>query len=409
MVADAVRSSADGVAEWPAADVVRDAQADPSWNPEPFTQFVVKVHGRCNLSCDYCYVYEMADQSWRIKPATMQPDVLRKTARRIGEHAAAHALEVVDVLFHGGEALLVGPAYIEQAAAIMRAAVSGTSRLRLRIQTNGILLTESVLRVLRDADIQVSVSLDGDAAAHDRHRRYASGRGSHAAALRGLSRLRQPAYVDLFASVLCTIDIDNDPLGTYDALLQTQAPGMDFLLPHANWAAPPPGHGSGTPYADWLIPIFDRWYGAPCQQARIRLFENILDLALGGASRSESIGLSPVEFVVIDTDGSIEQVDHLKSAFEGAPATGLNVRDDPFDAVLYHPGVVARQRGLKALCSTCLSCPVHGICGAGLYTHRYRPGSGFLNPSVYCADLRRLIEHIRDRVYADLLKARRNI
>jgi uncharacterized protein len=45
---------------------------------------------------------------------------------------------------------------------------------------------------------------------------------------------------------------------------------------------------------------------------------------------------------------------------------------------------------------------VHRVCGAGLYSHRYRPDTGFLNPSVYCTDLRRLIEHVRDRVYADL-------
>jgi uncharacterized protein len=57
---------------------------------------------------------------------------------------------------------------------------------------------------------------------------------------------------------------------------------------------------------------------------------------------------------------------------------------------------------VAALSATCLACPVHRICGAGLYPHRYRPGTGFLNPSVYCTDLRRLIEHIRDRVHADL-------
>lgn len=402
MASSTLGLSAGNVAEWPAEQVVRDALADSSWTPAPFTQFVVKVHGRCNLSCDYCYVYEMADQSWRDKPATMSAGTLRQTAWRIREHATAHDLDVVDVLFHGGEALMAGPAYLRQAAAVMNAEISAASRVRLRVQTNGILLTERMLRVFAAADIQVGVSIDGDARAHDRHRRYANGRGSHAAVLAGLSRLRQPAYKHLFGSVYCTIDIENDPLQAYQALLETGAPGMDFLLPHGNWADPPPGIGSGTPYADWLIAIFDHWYGAPRQETRIRTFENILDMVLGGTSQFGGMGLSPVQFLVVDTDGSIEQVDHLKSAFEDAPATGLNVHGHAFDAALRHPGVVARQRGLAALCATCLSCPVHQICGGGLYTHRYRPGSGFLNPSVYCADLRRLVEHIRDTVCADL-------
>jgi uncharacterized protein len=407
MASDGAGSAGRGVAEWPDEEFVREALADASWEPSPFTQFVVKVHGRCNLSCDYCYVYEMADQSWREKPATMPAGTLRQAASRIAEHAAAHRLDVVDVLFHGGEALMAGPAHLKGAAAVMNAMISPVSRVRLRVQTNGILLTEAMLRVLAAADIQVGVSIDGDARAHDRHRRYASGKGSHAAVLAGLSRLRQPAYKHLFGCIYCTIDISNDPLETYQTLLeQTQAPGMDFLLPHGNWAYAPPGLGSGTPYADWLIAIFDQWYSAPRQQTRIRIFENILDVVLGGESRYEGMGLSPLQFLTVDTDGSIEQVDSMKSAFEGAPATGLNVFDHTFDAALLHPGVVARQRGLAALCSTCLSCPVHQICGGGMYTHRYRPGSGFLNPSVYCADLLRLVEYIRDTVHADLLTTR---
>jgi uncharacterized protein len=380
---------AGGLGQWPTEEFVRESLADPSWAPSPFTQFVLKVHGR-----------------WRDKPATMPAVTLRQAARRIADHAVSHDLEMVDVLFHGGEALLTGPAYLKHAAAVMNAEVSPVAAVRLRVQTNGVLLSEGMLRVLAAADIQVGVSVDGDAWAHDRHRRHANGKGSHAAVLAGLSRLRQPAYKHLFESIYCTIDIGNDPVATYQALLeQTQAPGMDFLLPHGNWSDPPPGHGSGTPYADWLIPIFDHWYRAPRQQTQIRFFQSILDLVLGGASRFEGIGLSPLQFLTVDTDGSIEQVDSLKSAFAGAPATGLNVFDHAFNAALLHPGVVASQRGLAALCGTCLSCPVHQVCGGGMYAHRYRAGSGFLNPSVYCADLRCLVEHIRDTVYEDLLTA----
>jgi uncharacterized protein len=42
------------------------------------------------------------------------------------------------------------------------------------------------------------------------------------------------------------------------------------------------------------------------------------------------------------------------------------------------------------------------ICGGGLYPHRYRNGEGFRHPSVYCADLMRVISHVRDRVIRDV-------
>ena len=97
--------------------------------------------------------------------------------------------------------------------------------------------------------------------------------------------------------------------------------------------------------------------------------------------------------MVIETDGSYEQVDSLKAAYEGAPETGMNVFDHDLDVVAKHPGIVARQQGIDGLCQTCQKCPVVSTCG-GLYTHRYRAASGFANPSVFCADLLKLITHI---------------
>jgi len=194
---------------------------------------------------------------------------------------------------------------------------------------------------------------------------------------------------------------------TYRALADFGPPKIDFLLPHGTWVEPPPGrvpHAVGTPYADWLIEVFDYWYPKP--QTRIRLFEEIMHLLLGGSSNSEIVGLAPARMVVIETDGSVEQEDTLKVAYEGAPATGLNVARDALDAALLLPQIVARQIGGRALSAPCRACSVRAVCGGGLYSHRYREGSGFFNPSVYCPDLLALIGHIRDRVQADLTARR---
>jgi uncharacterized protein len=71
-------------------------------------QFVLKVHSRCNLACDYCYVYESVDQSWRRQPKQIAAATVRATGERIAEHAKRHSLERVTVTLHGGEPLLVG-------------------------------------------------------------------------------------------------------------------------------------------------------------------------------------------------------------------------------------------------------------------------------------------------------------
>jgi len=272
------------------------------------------------------------------------------------------------------------------------------AQVNICVQTNGTLLRPGLLETLRDLGIRVGVSLDGDAEATGRHRRYANGRNSFADVADGLYLLGSAEFRDIYGGILCTIDVANDPIATYETLLKFSPPALDLLLPHANWSCPPPGSG----YADWLIAVFERWYSAPEQETRIRLFSELIQLVLGQPGAVEGLGLGPSTLIVVETDGSIKQLDSLSSTYPGAADTGLHVCTDSFDAALGHPTTVARQIGTGALSPQCQACPVMRICGGGLYPHRYRSGAGFRNPSVYCADLIRLISHVSDRVIRDL-------
>ena len=365
----------------------------------PLRQFVVKVHSRCDLACDHCYVYQGADQSWRGQPMAMSDEAIAWTAQRIAEHARAHQLPGVHVVLHGGEPLLAGPARLRQVAETLRAALAGVCDLDLRIHTNGVLLDEAFCDLFAACGVQVGISVDGYRAANDRHRRYADGRSSYDQVLRAVGLLRTERYRDLYAGLLCTIDVANDPVAVYEALLELGPPRIDFLLPHATWDEPParpPGAAAATAYADWLIAIFDRWQ-AGGRPVGVRTFDSIISTGGGGESLTEALGLGPSDLVVIETDGSYEQADSLKTAYDGAPATGFDVFTQALDTVGQHPGILARQQGLAGLCETCQECPVVTSCGGGLYAHRYRTGTGFANPSAYCADLLKLITHVRSR------------
>ena len=98
---------AEARSEWPTTLDVAALMAD-GWNPAPFREFIIKIHSRCDLACDYCYMYEMADQSWRDQPRRMSREIAERTAMRIGEHARSHALTDVGLVLHGGEPLLAG-------------------------------------------------------------------------------------------------------------------------------------------------------------------------------------------------------------------------------------------------------------------------------------------------------------
>jgi uncharacterized protein len=376
----------------------------------PFRQFIVKVHGRCNLACRYCYLYEGPDHTWRDRPAATPPEVLERAAYRIGEHAAAHGVTALSLVLHGGEPLLAGADTLARFTTLVRRSVPATCVVHATVQTNATLLTRHRVGVLARHGIRVGISLDGGLPAHNAERVDHAGRPSWPAAVRG-ARLLADHFPDAYAGVLTVVDPVTDPVAVYESLLALRPPALDLLLPHGNWSAPPPHirpapdgetgrRTAPAPYGDWLCAVFDRWWDGRRRETRVRLFEECIALLTGLPAATESLGLAPFDAVVVETDGSIEQVDSLKSAFDGAARTGLDVFRHGFDEALRHPGIAARQAGAAALGAGCRACPLLTVCGGGHYAHRYRAGEGFTNPSVYCADLQRFIRHVARRLSA---------
>jgi uncharacterized protein len=340
-------------------------------------------------------MYELGDQSWRSRPQVMSHGVIDDLARRIAEHTAEHEIPEVEIVLHGGEPLLAGAETISYAVRTIRTALRPRSQATFCIQTNGVLLDQRFLNLFEDLDLRIGLSLDGDAEMHDRHRRHADGRGSYARVAAAAKLLAE--HPRLFSGMLSVIDLRNDPVRTYEALAAFGPPVIDFLLPHGNWTAPPPGRpttNDSAPYGDWLVAVFDHWYHAGTGAPRVRLFEEIMCLLLGGSSRIEDVGLSPLTMVVVESDGGIALSDVLPAL---AGVASANVAAQGFGAALR-----AALPATAKLAAQCRACPIGSVCGGGLYAHRYRAGHGFDNPSVYCADLFRLITRIRDRLDTDL-------
>ena len=360
-----------------------------------FREFVLKVHSRCNLACGHCYMYEAVDQSWRDQPRVMSSETVAAVGRNIADYTKKNGFDSVQLILHGGEPLLLGPTRFAEVVTQLQEAIEPVATAEFGMQTNGIRLTEEWLHLLTRHQVHTGISLDGGREANDRHRRYRRGASSYDQTVRGVRLLAK--YPEIYAGLLCTVDVRNDPVQTFRDLAAFEPPRVNVLLPHATHEFPPPHREPGRAiYGEWLAAMFDEWFFAP-PKVGVRLFEELANALLGGASRSEAIGLGVPSTVVIETDGSFEQTDALKVTYPGAAATGLNVRDHRLDDVLAS-GAFTNSSRLEDLSATCQACPVVRACGGGLYPHRYRPGSGFDNPSVYCEDLAYLVEHVDRRL-----------
>jgi uncharacterized protein len=362
-------------------------------NPPTISEFIVKIASRCNLNCSYCYVYNLKDTGWTKQPSIISDKVLCQLVARIKEYQRTHYQTEIRIILHGGEPLLAGPEVIRRVAKLLRASIPGS--VRIAIQTNGILLDRTILDILYEYDIRIGISLDGNKQVNDRNRTFAHGGGSYDLVMAGLDKLlhlrgtgldrNHEIYRPLFDGFLSVIDIRNDPIQTYSSLAGLGARNLDFLLPLGTHDSPPPGRTSdplATPYGDWLVTLYDHWSRDPAAPD-IRIFDVIMDRLLGAP------GAPQANPIVVQTDGSLELLDALMSAYDGATKTGLNVFDNSFADMASHPGIVSPNPS-----QICQECHVFLACRAGYFPHRYKAINGFDNPSVYCADLMRLIEHI---------------
>lgn len=126
-----------------------------------FSSALLKVASRCNLDCDYCYMYHHADQSWREQPAFMSDQIVAKFADRLAEYVDFTGAECFSVTYHGGEPLLYTAERLAQATQVIKSKIGLNCKLDFSVQTNGVLLTDESLFILKDAGIFISLSLDG--------------------------------------------------------------------------------------------------------------------------------------------------------------------------------------------------------------------------------------------------------
>jgi uncharacterized protein len=355
---------------------------------------IVKVFELCNLNCSYCYMYHHADQSWRHRPKGMTDEVFDQLLVRVKEYAKRRAPYRMNLTLHGGEPTLLGSdrihALLERAQEVL-----GDSLGDVAMQTNGTLLDDAWVDVIRAHGIRVGVSLDGPQEVHDAMRVDHAGRGSYNATVRGL-RLLQDA--GLRPGLLCVIDPAASGLAVYRHFRSLGVERIDFLFPDVSHdhKAELYGRFGPTPVADYLIPVFDEWFAEDDPNFRIRLFVSLIKAMFGSHHETDAFGNPLMGYLIVETDGSIQALDALRVCEDSIADSGLNIFSHGFDDLklgmplvhqLVHEGV--------PLSAKCRRCHELAVCGGGYMPHRYSRANGFDNASVWCKDILKLVAHIR--------------
>jgi uncharacterized protein len=362
------------------------------------SQVILKVASRCNLNCSYCYVYNMADSTWKSRPPVMSNEVFEAALGRILEQCRATGQDRFRIAFHGGEPCLIGPDAFDAWCGRARAVLGKIVQLHLVIQTNGTLLDSKWIELLRKHQVSVGISMDGPKEIHDGVRVDHRQQGSYERVVRGLGLLQE---AEVPYGVGCVIPLGSDPLIVHHHFLRLDCKQITYLMPHFT-------HDSiesvrqrygATPCADFLIPIFDDWWFESTMDLQINNLKDVARVIMGGMSHSEAIGNGPPCYVFVEPDGEMEGLDNLRACCNGLSRIKLNVRNAGFFDLLRTETMHSQAifKGMP-LAQVCRDCREGETCAGGHLAHRYSNARGFDNQSVWCADLLKLFAHVRGRM-----------
>jgi len=160
------------------------------------------VTGDCNLRCSYCYA---GAKSPRVMPEELGRLAIDRAAASV---APGGRLELG---FFGGEPLLESALVLRLAAHARERARRSGVELSVGLTTNGTLSGGAAWELLMLPGLDLTLSLDGPPEVHDRHRRFADGRGSFAAVLSTLRWLRAARREFSAAAVVRPDSLDGLP------------------------------------------------------------------------------------------------------------------------------------------------------------------------------------------------------
>ena len=152
----------------------------------PAKALILNVTAGCNLSCSYCY---KADLSSLSNGGVMSFETAREAIDLFYQHSPQR--KDYTITFFGGEPLSAMGLIRQVTDYANTFFASRGAKVGYALTTNGTLLTPSLIQELYDRKIDLTISIDGPEAIHNKTRLFEGGKGSYKAASQHLATLHR--------------------------------------------------------------------------------------------------------------------------------------------------------------------------------------------------------------------------
>lgn len=149
--------------------------------------FLIKpASSLCNLRCIYCFYKDEAEYRDTKSFGVMDDE----TTHKLIDKALAYDAKKINFCFQGGEPTVAGSEYFDKFIDYVNKH-NKDKVVTYAIQTNLTLLDDELLKIFKDNDFLVGVSLDGFMENHDSLRKDVEGSGSFEIIMNNIKRLKE--------------------------------------------------------------------------------------------------------------------------------------------------------------------------------------------------------------------------
>jgi len=350
---------------------------------------------QCNLACKYCSIYGFK------KPSNVErisDKVLNRALNLIIDFKNKYPHIDVILVIHGYEPLQAGKDFFIKVAKAVR-----NHNIHLATQTNGVLIDEEYVKIFRDFEYSVGVSIDGPREIHNKVRIFRNGTGSYDQAFRGYELLRKYDVETGIISVATKYHVIYGADFYYKWLKENDIREVNILLPVISPHVTP-FYSEIAPSKKDLLKFYEDLYEIwknDNSGIDIAIFTSMIRNLLVGKPILRSLdifGAASCIFVpYIDWSGRIGFCD------AGIVKLNRNIFElRSLEEILFDKELDILYKRLAYLALTqCRECEYFRVCHGGC-PHEALMSGNIMNKTIYCEIYKKLYTKIKDDLNKEL-------